>query len=156
PYFETIILGTEVTSGSAFAMVSATPGGCNLAWSSRVANLNVTRIFTALFQLGDIVFGMVPQAAIPTGTKRLNSRCGRGAGGGFVGYDSTFAHEIGHLYGRSHVAVPGDTSNDPDYPRYGGSARSIGEVGIDTGTAPPTLYEPSSSDDIMSYGNNQW
>jgi hypothetical protein len=156
PYFEAIILGTEVTSSSAFAMVSANPGGCNPAWSSLVANLNVTRIFTALFQLGDIVFGMVPQAAIPPGTQKLNSGCGRGAGGGFVGYNSTFAHEIGHLYGRLHVAVAGDMFNDPDYPRYGGSARSIGEVGIDTGTAPPTLYEPSSSDDIMSYGKDQW
>ena len=156
PYFESTILGIETTSSAQFAMLAAIPGGCNNAWSSLVADLNVTRIFTSLFQLGDIVFGMVPQAAIPAGAGRINSGCGRGAGGGFVGYDSTFAHEIGHLYGRPHVAVPGDSSNDAAYPNYGGSARSIGEVGIDTGTSPPTLFDPSGSDDLMSYGNNQW
>lgn len=156
PYFESMILGTEITSSLPYAMVSPTAGGCNTAWLSLVTELNVTRIFTALFQLGDIVFGMVPQAAIPPGGGQINSGCGAGAGGGFVGYDSTFAHEIGHLYLRPHVAVPGDMSNDPDYPNYGGSARSIGEVGIDTGTSPPTLFDPSGSDDIMSYGNNQW
>ena len=156
PYFESTILGIETTSSAPFAMLAADAGGCNNAWSSLVADLNVTRIFTSLFQLGDIVFGMVPQAAIPAGAGRINSGCGRGAGGGFVGYDSTFAHEIGHLYGRPHVAVPGDTTSDSAYPNYGGSARSIGEVGIDTGTSPPTLFDPSSSDDLMSYGGNQW
>ena len=156
PYFESTILGIETTSSAPFAMLAADPGGCNNAWSKLVADVNVTRIFTAIFQLSDIVFGMVPQAAIPAGSGKINSGCGRGAGGGFVGYDSTFAHEIGHLYGRPHVAVPGDSTNDPDYPNYGGGARSIGEVGIDTGTSPPTLFDPSGSDDIMSYGNNQW
>jgi hypothetical protein len=156
PYFESTILGIETTSSAPFAMLAAIPGGCNNAWSSLVADLNVTRIFTALFQLGDIVFGMVPLAAIPAGSGTINSGCGRGAGGGFVGFDSTFAHEIGHLYGRPHIAVPGDSTNDPDFPNYGGSARSIGEVGIDTGTSPPTLFDPSGSDDLMSYGNNQW
>lgn len=155
PYFETTILGTEVTSGAAFA-TAATGGGCNPAWSSLVSELAVTRIFTALFQLGDIVFGMVPAVAIPAGAGSINSGCGRSAGGGFVGYDSTFAHEIGHLYGRAHTAVPGDASSDPAYPNYGGSRTSIGEVGIDTGTAPPTLFDPQGSDDIMSYGRNLW
>ena len=156
PYFESTILGTDVTSSATFAIASAQAGGCNIAWSSLVADLNVTRIFTALFQLGDIVFGMVPQAAIPAGAGSINTGCGRGAGGGFVGYESTFAHELGHLYGRSHVAVAGDTSSDTGYPNYGGSKTSIGEVGIDTGTSPPTLFEPPGSADIMSYGSNQW
>ncbi|MCC7341745.1 MAG: hypothetical protein IT170_11725 [Bryobacterales bacterium] len=156
PYFETTILGIEVTSRSPFAQLPAQAGGCNTSWQKLIADLNVTRIFTALFGLGDIVFGMVPQAAIPAGTTRLNAGCGSGAGGGFVGYNPTFAHEIGHLYECSHVAVAGDSSSDPLYPNYGGSKTSIGEVGIDTGTSPPTLYDPAVSDDIMSYGNNQW
>ena len=156
PYFETTILGTEITSGAAFAMASPTVGGCNPAWENLLTELNLTRIFTSLFQLGDIVFGMVPQAAIPPGTGLFNPGCGRQTGGGFVGFDKTFAHEIGHLYSRDHVAVSGDPSNDPNYPNYGGSLRSIGEVGIDTGTMPPTLFDPGTSDDIMSYGNNQW
>ena len=156
PYFEATILSPEITSSAAYAMLPAKPGDCNPAWTNLLIDLNVTRIIAALFQLGDIVFGMVPQAAIPTGSGQINSGCGRGAGGGFVGYDSTFGHEIGHLYRRPHVDVPGDPSNDPNYPNYGGSKRSIGEVGIDTGTVPPTLYDPSNSIDIMSYGNNRW
>src|ERR1043166_5414818 len=122
--------------------------GCNAAWTSLTTDLNVTRIFTALFQLGDIVFAMVPAAAIPKGAKSINSGCGRGAGGGFIGFNTTFAHELGHLYGRPHRAVPGDPTDDTNYPNYGGSRTSIGEVGIDTGTSPPTLFDPSSNGDI--------
>ncbi len=155
PYFEPTILDVEIESSAAFAM-SATNGGCNVAWSNLVTELNVTRIFTALFQLGDIVYGMVPQNAIPAGATSWNSGCGRGAGGGFVSDGMTFAHEMGHLYNRPHVAVPGDPANDADYPRYGGSATSIGEVGVDTGTSPPSLFDPASSEELMSYGSNQW
>ena len=155
PYFETTILGTDLPSSAAFA-TAATGGACNTAWSQLAAELDVTRIFTALFQLGDIVYGMVPQAAIPAGAGSINSGCGKGAGGGFIGYNSTFAHELGHLYDRSHVAVPGDSTNDTSYPNYGGSKTSIGEVGIDTGTSPPTLFDPALNGDIMSYSNNQW
>jgi hypothetical protein len=155
PYFETTILSTEIPSTAAFAP-PATGGGCNTAWSDLVTELAVTRIFTALFGLGSIVFGMVPTAAIPPGLSNINSGCGKDAGGCFVGYGDTFAHEIGHMYGRPHVGVPGDDKNDPDYPNYGGDRRSIGEVGIDTGTWPPTLYDPATADDIMSYGNTRW
>lgn len=155
PYFDATILGTEVSSSAAFA-TAAQNGGCNAAWSKLVTELNVTRIFTALFQLGDIVYGLVPSAAIPPGTTTYNSGCGRGAGGGFLGDGLTLAHEFGHLYGRPHVAVPGDTGSDSAYPNYGGSATSIGECGIDTGTSPPTLYDPKGSDDLMSYGKNLW
>ena len=155
PYFEATILDTEIESSAAFAP-EAKSGGCNAAWSSLVAKLNVTRIFTALFQLGDIVYGMVPQAAIPAGSGKINAGCGLGAGGGFVGYDRTFAHEIGHLYGRPHVAVADDPDTDTAYPKYGSSARSIGEVGVDLGTVPPTLYDPATSDDLMSYGDDRW
>lgn len=158
PYFQTTILTSEITSNLPFAMV-ATAGACNPSWNSLLIDLNLIRIFTTLFQLGDIVFGMVPQAAIPAGSTQINSGCGGSSGGGFIGLESTFAHEIGHLYGRKHVAVNGDPDNDANYPNYGGSRRLIGEVGIDTGTTPPTLFEPSNTDDLMSYpltGNNQW
>jgi hypothetical protein len=156
PYFETTILGIEKDSTAAFAAVSASAGGCNPAWSSLVADLAVMRIFTALFGLGDIVFGMVPAAVIPAGQKKINSGCGVEAGGCIIGYDTSFAHEVGHLYKRSHVAVPGDATSDPDYPNYGGDRHSIGEVGIDTGASPPTLYDPASTGDIMSYQPNRW
>ena len=157
PYFETTILGIEVEESGNFAAL-ATDGGCNTEWENLLATLNWTRVWTSLFQLGDLVYGMVPQAAIPPGSGKINSGCGDAnqAAAGFVGLPRTFAHELGHCFSRNHVAVPNDDDNDPDYPRYGGHARSIGEVGIDTGTSPPTLYAPAQSDDIMSYGRNKW
>ncbi|HMO49222.1 MAG TPA: hypothetical protein PKB14_24760 [Rubrivivax sp.] len=158
PYFESTILGTRERRSGAFAMVAAS-GDCNPSWNSLLTSLALTRIFTALFQLGDIVFGFVPTAAIPGGAGRINAGCGSGSGGvggGFVGYENTFAHEIGHIYARNHVWVPNDPDNDTAYPKYGGDRRSIGEVGLDLGTSPVTVYTPDNSDDIMSYGDNLW
>ena len=158
PYFESTILGTRERRSGAFAMLAAS-GDCNTSWNSLLTSLALTRIFTALFQLGDIVFGFVPTAAIPVGAGRINAGCGSGedgVGGGFVGYESTFAHEIGHIYAREHVWVAGDPDNDTAYPKYGGDRRSIGEVGLDLGTSPVTVYTPDDSDDIMSYGDNLW
>ncbi len=157
PYFETTILDAELTRSGAFAMVAAS-GGCNASWNALLTDLEVTRIFTALFQLGDIVFGFVPAAAIPAGAGTINSGCGRssGVGGGFVGFQTSFAHEIGHIFDRDHVAVAGDASSDAAYPNYGGDRRSIGEVGLDIDGSAITTYDPDSSDDIMSYGANQW
>jgi hypothetical protein len=155
PYLDATILGVEVESSATF-WTPATNGGCNVVWTKLVAELNVTRIFTALFGLGDIVYGLVPTQALPPAGQPYNSGCGIGAGGGYVDDGLTFAHELGHLYGRPHVNVAGDPFNDTNYPRYGGDPQSIGEVGIDTGTTPPTIYDPSTSDDIMSYGSNQW
>jgi hypothetical protein len=163
PYFETTILGSSTNSSAAYAP-AATGGGCNTAWTNLLADLAVTRIFTALFQIGDIVFAFVPSAAVPAAAGTYNTGCGRaeGVGAAFAGTDTRFAydficaHEMGHVFTCSHVAVPGDTSSDPNYPNYGGSKTSIGEVGIDPGTTPPTLFGPSDTSDIMSYKSKQW
>lgn len=159
PYFETTILGLEEDSSAAFAM-PVKNGGCNVAWLDLITELNFTQLFTVLFQLGDIVYGMVSRAAIPPGPGDINSGCGKQTGGGFVGFEfeSTFAHELGHLYQAKHVAVPGDPDNEPSYPKYA-RRRAIGEVGIDTGTTPPTLYDATDAVDIMAYtkaGEAQW
>lgn len=156
PYLETTILGLEENRSGAFAAPSAASGGCNLAWQSLLSSLAVTKIFTALFGLGDIVFGMVPNAVVPAAGGSVNSGCSIGSAGCIIGFNTSFAHELGHQYGRPHVAVAGDASSDPSYPNYGGDTKSIGEVGIDTGTSPPTLFDPATSDDLMSYGQNQW
>ncbi|MCK1309468.1 adenylate/guanylate cyclase domain-containing protein [Bradyrhizobium sp. 45] len=156
PYLETTILGLEENRSGAFAAPPAASGGCNLAWQSLLSSLPVTKIFTALFGLGDIVFGMVPNAVVPPGGGGVNSGCSIGSAGCIIGFNTSFAHELGHQYGRSHVAVAGDASSDPNYPNFGGDTKSIGEVGIDTGTSPPTLFDPATSDDLMSYGQNQW
>jgi hypothetical protein len=156
PYFQTTILGIEETSSAAFAMLPSKTGKCNAAWDQLLTDLAVTRIFTALFGLGSLVVGMVPTAAIPAGTTTYVAGCGGQAGGCFVGDGTSFAHELSHMYDRHHVDVAGDPDVDTAYPNYGGSKRSIGEVGIDTGTSPPTLFPPRSWDDIMSYGSNRW
>lgn len=155
PYFDTTILDAELTRSGAFTMVAAS-GKCNALWNELLAALGIIRIFAALFQFGDIVFGFVPGAVVPAGAGTINAGCGLGGvGGGIAGYAATFAHELGHIYGRQHIAVSGDLKNDASYPNYHGDPRSIGEVGIDVGPTP-VLYDPASSDDIMSYGNNQW
>jgi hypothetical protein len=156
PYFQTAILSTEESSSGAFALGATSTGGCNVAWDQLVADLGVVQIFTALFGLGSLVMGMVPTAAIPAAATSFVAGCGRAAGGCFVGYQTPFAHELGYLYGRNHVAVAGDPNVDTAYPNYGGSAKSIGETGIDTGTSPPTLFAPSRWDDLMSYDANRW
>ena len=158
PYFDTTILSSGVQSNGTFGAGPSGAGACNPAWDSLVAELGLTSIFTALFGLGDLVVGFVPSAALPASGGYV-AGCGRGGIGTFVDQPLTLAHEIGHLYGRHHVAVPGDDSNDPDYPRYDQGRRSIGEVGIDPGTWPPTLYDPRGTEDLMSYlraGESQW
>lgn len=77
PYFETTILSAGETRGGAFAMTTAA-GDCNTAWNGPLTTLKVTHIFTALFQLGDIVFGFVPAVAIPPGSGTINAGCGSG------------------------------------------------------------------------------
>ena len=79
PYFEATILGSSTNSSAAFAP-AATGGGCNTAWTNLLSDLAVTRIFTALFQIGDIVFAFVPSAAIPAAAGTYNTDCGRAEG----------------------------------------------------------------------------
>ncbi len=46
-----------------------------------------------------------------------------------VGFECTFANEIGHIYAHEHVWVPGDPDNDTMFPKCGSDRRSIGEAG---------------------------
>jgi hypothetical protein len=160
PYFETTILNHELTRSGDF-WPPATIGTCNQNWLNLLSDLAVTRLFMAIFELGDIVFGMVSRIGIPPLAKdgQINSGCGsaeKGVGACFVDFAAAFAHEIGHIYGRNHVAVTDDPTNDPDYRDNMGRVRSIGEVGIDARSPAVSLFSPSTSDDIMSYGKNLW
>jgi hypothetical protein len=164
PYFETTILGVEETKSGDFSgppMVNGklVPGGCNTAWVDLLTGLKVTRIFTALFQMADIVYAVVPQAGALTTMGTINNGCGwgdDGVGGCLVGDEVAFAHEVGHLYGCGHIGDPTLASYDANYPNYGGSKTSIGEVGIDTALGRAPLSDPAVISDIMSYQKPQW
>ncbi len=86
-----------------------------------LGDLALARIFTGLLGLGDIVFD----------------------------HAVDLAQELGHRFGRRHVA------DDPGYPTYlGGRADSVGEVGVDIATR--TVYRPGGSSDLMSAGSRRW
>ncbi|NWF74184.1 MAG: hypothetical protein HXY51_14255, partial [Nitrospirae bacterium] len=165
PYLETTILGVELTKSGDFsgpplnADGSPNPGGCNAAWVDLLTELKVTRLFAALFNLADIVYGVVPQAGALTVMGTRNTGCGwgdDGVGGCLVGDEIAFAHEVGHLYGCGHVGDQSLASYDASYPNYGGSKTSIGEVGIDTALGATPLSEPGRVNDLMSYKQPQW
>jgi hypothetical protein len=165
PYFKTTILGLEQTKSGDFSGPPndengvLVPGGCNKAWVDLLISLEVTRLFAALFQLADIVYGVVPQAAALTTMGYINNGCGwgnDGVGGCLVGDEIAFAHEVGHLYDCGHIGDPNLASYDANYPNYSGSKTSIGEVGIDTALGTTPLYDPGSYHDLMSYQKPQW
>ena len=116
-------------------------------------------MFVALFQLADIVYGVVPQVGALTTMGTRNTGCGwgdDGVGGCLVGDEDAFAHEVGHLYGGGHIGDPTLASYDASYPNYGGSKTSIGEVGIDTALGATPLSDPASAHDLMSYRRPRW
>jgi hypothetical protein len=165
PYFETTILGIEKTKSGDFSGPpldkngKLIPGGCNTAWVDLLTELRVTRLFAVLFQLADIVYGVVPQAGALTKKGTRNTGCGwgdDGVGGCLVGDEDAFAHEVGHLYGCGHIGDPTLASYDASYPNYGGSKTSIGEVGVDTALGAAPLSNPRSVNDLMSYKYPRW
>ena len=165
PYFETTILGVEETKSGDFSGAPLDDkgklinGGCNTAWVDLLTGLRITRLFTALFQIADIVYGVVPRMGALTVDGYQNRGCGwgpDGVGGCLVGDDVPFAHEVGHLYGCGHIGDPTLASYDASYPNYGGSKTLIGEVGIDTALGATPLSDPSSVNDLMSYELPQW
>ena len=159
PYFETTILGVEQTKSGDFSGPPPKSGGCNAAWDDLLTDLKVTRLVTRFFNLADIVYGVVPQAGALTVTGERNTGCGwdvDGVGGCLAGDELAFAHEVGHLYGCGHIGDPSRESYDASYPNYGGSATSIGEVGIDTALGATPLSDPRSVHDLMSYDLPQW
>jgi hypothetical protein len=76
---------------------------------------------------------------------------GVGVGIGYPGDKAvlTFAHELGHVYGRTHA--PCGVSGDASYPYSGGR---IGSWGYDVATQ--TLYDPNAYSDFMGYCSPTW
>ena len=159
PYFETTILGVEETKSGDFSGPplnpdgTPDPGGCNAAWVDLLTGLELTRILTALFQIADIVYGVVPQAGALTAAGTRNTGCGwgnEGVGGCLVGDQPAFAHEVGHLYGCGHIGDPTLASYDASYPNYGGS-KSLTARWASTALGTTPVSDSSSFHDIMSY-----
>lgn len=73
-----------------------------------------------------------------------------GAGVAFTkeGAANTFAHELGHLFGRGHSPC-NVTSWDPDYPHAGG------RIGL-WGWSGAALSDPAETTDFMGYCDDQW
>lgn len=64
----------------------------------------------------------------------------------------TITHELGHNFGRKHVACSGEESNiDGNYPYSGGL---IGQFGLDVSLG--TMYQPDEFADFMSYCDQTW
>ena len=167
PYLQTTILGVAIASSAMFSANQPQAGGCNAAWTKLVdgsSDLYWIGALAGLFGLGTITYAMVPAVAVGTGD---NGGCRIVNAGGIVASSSagaalldsaqrSFAHEVGHYFGCGHVNVAGAANNDPNYPNYGGSTTSIGEVGVDPGRSDP-LQRPDTVSDIMSYDPpEQW
>ena len=167
PYLQPTILGIAIESSAMFSANQPVAGGCNAAWTSLVdgsSDLYWLGVFAGLFGLGTITYAMVPMTAVGTGD---NGGCRIVNAAGIVAPSSAgaadllkgqqaFAHEVGHYFGCGHVNVAGATNNDPNYPNYGGSKTSIGEVGVDCGSSAP-LQRPEIVSDFMSYDlPEQW
>ena len=167
PYLQTTILGIAIESSAMFSANQPTAGGCNAAWTKLVdgsSDLYWLGVLAGLFGLGTITYGMVAAVAVGTGDNggcRIVNAAGivAASAAGAAMLDAarrSFAHEVGHYLGCGHVNVAGATNNDPDYPNYGDSKTSIGEVGVDPAGTDP-LQRPDTVSDIMSYdGAQQW
>ncbi|HEX6306512.1 MAG TPA: hypothetical protein VFZ76_20090 [Anaerolineales bacterium] len=75
-----------------------------------------------------------------------------GFGAGTLAASETMIHELGHNFGRKHVACSGKEGNvDGSYPYSGGL---IGQFGLDV--VDGDLYQPDEYADYMSYCDKTW
>jgi hypothetical protein len=108
----------------------------------------------------DIALGLY-NVGVETGS--VGGCGGSGTGVGRVGRVDTAAHEIGHALGRKHAPCDNVTrcaqpkNTDDQYPRYSGyDSDSIGEFGVDPGSAFGNVVSPVTAHDVMGYSPNDW
>lgn len=122
-------------------LTDTTGGGCGEGWNALWDDLRVL-----YFATPDAMHYALMRRPIPT----AYGGCGGGyVGASFVGEGAIMAQELGHALSRQHTFV------DPNWPHYTHpNSASIGEYGFDYATGE--VYDPSDSNDFMSYSGNQW
>ncbi len=122
-------------------LTDTTGGGCGEGWNALWDDLRALYLATP-----DAFHYALLRRPIPTAYG--------GCGGGYVGASfadegGVMAQELGHALGRGH------TFGDPNWPHYTHPiSASIGEYGFDYATGE--VYDPSDSNDFMSYSPNFW
>lgn len=122
-------------------LTDTTGGGCGAGWNALWDDLRALYLATP-----DAMHYALMRRPIPT----AYGGCGGGyVGASFAGEGAVMAQELGHALGRGH------TFSDPNWPHYTHpSSGSIGEYGFDYATGE--VYDPSHSNDFMSYSPNRW
>lgn len=116
-------------------------GGCGAGWNALWDDLRAL-----YFATPDAMHYALMRRQIPT----AYGGCGGGnVGASFAGEGGVMAQELGHALTRGH------TFADPNWPHYTHPrSASIGEYGFDYATGE--VYDPSDSNDFMSYSPNFW
>ncbi len=122
-------------------LTDTTGGGCGAGWNALWDDLRAL-----YFSTPDAMHYALMRRPIPT----AYGGCGGGyVGASFAGEGGVMAQELGHALTRTH------TFADPNWPHYTHpSSASIGEYGFDYATGE--VYDPSDSNDFMSYSANFW
>lgn len=128
------------------------PGGCcccGQGWNQLMCILKRKR---AASGTRDVYVALMLPRALGPGTIGCG---GNGVAAAYVGYDSTWAQEIGHSFGRRHAPCGRVNNPDRNYPRYGNyPSASIGEYGFDSQTL--SVHSPVRTRDFMSYCRPAW
>jgi hypothetical protein len=124
-------------------------GGCGPGFEGRGGLMEILADFDDSSSHTSIHVGLIPAGAIMS-----VGGCGnRNIAAAKAGAGTTLAQEMGHALDRKHA--PEAPGYDPNFPHYGDYPwGSIGEYGFDVVTSE--VYDPSYSDDFMSYGSNRW
>ena len=140
---------------------SSEPGICNDAWSDLLDDLDWLRFLTT--RADDTIYYGLLAAGVPTRGSGCGQTPGR-ASAGKAPLGWVMAHEVIHNIGREHApsvkldAMGNNTCSDPGDidPSYPNGTGNLEVYGIDLATAPPLIFQPQATWDMMSYCGPRW